>query len=393
MRKESSMNKRVNVNIDKNDLRSFENYFEEMSKKGLHLVNFRNGSAEFESGIGRSVRYRIIPIDTEKLWPDVEMIDHFRENGWESVCPYNGYFHIFSASDEDSPELHTDISAEKNAYGNIFRRMKSNSVRNFVLFAIACLLYVVLWQASSKPTVFLIKNAPFLLLYAGILMVIIYDAFHKHHGINNLRRKAETGELFINDGKIRYIPMWKMNMRLSGIIAFAMLVVMVMNTGESYTGFYYPEMLDEPVPCVEVSHLAEEDLTDCVRDIIIHADSSFLGKVFEFNDYCYVTTSDDPITGKDFKYTCHTNSYIPLFPSFASRIAEELISEYPDRNYEKIEDERFDEIYISYSYRSVIAAKDGVVLSVSYRFGEDIMSRPLEENLHLILTAFDYERK
>ncbi len=394
------------INIDLNDLRSCENYFAKMSKEGLHLVRIIADNVEFARGERKIIRYCIIPVDTDRLWPDPEMIEHYKQTGWDSVCPFGSLYHVFSTEDPGAADLHTDPQAEKMAYEKVIKRQK-NVVIAFAVVDILCAgIIAAAWLLNSRPTVFLVKHSALIILMAFFLLPLPFEIYSEWKKIRILQKKAESGEITENDGKIHTLPKenTKMKRILSGLMS--LLIFCSVRWGDIFSRMYTIEEYDGHLPFVSVYELADEDKfvippSDNESGYNINSrvriSSVPFGKIYGFYQLGY----DDEVyagPGSDIYVIYSTESFETVFPSMAGKIVRETAEQYPHWNYEKIDDERFDELYICYrgeSGQHVAASKGNTAIIMEFNVykGDPFKEYPIIDNLSLIYAALDYERE
>lgn len=125
------------------DIPAMESWLENMAAKGLHLScdGFFLGLAAFEKGAPRREKFRLEPTTTnggllsEEYSPDDDAVQMNRQMGW-TYRARRGQFHIYSSSDPDAPELHTDPQVQALTIGALGKYLRKSLTGTLIVSVI-----------------------------------------------------------------------------------------------------------------------------------------------------------------------------------------------------------------------------------------------------------------
>ena len=136
------------------DIRTTENWLEEMAEKGLFLGNegIFPGIVAFEKGAPRKIRYRLVasehPYSKGRAFryapvPDEKTQAFHREFGWEYIATRRD-FHIYACSDPAAPEMDTDPQIQAIAFAHAAKRQ----LWDLLSYSAIVLMYLLalLWE-------------------------------------------------------------------------------------------------------------------------------------------------------------------------------------------------------------------------------------------------------
>ena len=113
--------KRRLIPVNLLDIPAVEIWLADLAEKGLFLVSSGNYFAKFETAEPAKVTYRLeVTADPFlRADPDNKKILFFQEFGWEYVCTFGNYFHVYRSELENPPEIHTDPKQQAQAFARI----------------------------------------------------------------------------------------------------------------------------------------------------------------------------------------------------------------------------------------------------------------------------------
>lgn len=127
------------------DVRGLESWLEQLAAQGLFLKRYRPLVCTFVKGEPRRVRYRLEPFRWGPAadFPD-DMVELFRECGWEHVGEVNREMLIFSSSDPRAPEPHTDPEIRLEQWNKLYQKARED-LRSYLLLDLIALLVVTVY--------------------------------------------------------------------------------------------------------------------------------------------------------------------------------------------------------------------------------------------------------
>lgn len=113
--------KRRLIPVNLLDIPAAEIWLADLAEKGLFLVSSGNYFAKIETAEPAKVTYRLEVTANPLLRadPDNKKILFFQEFGWEYVCTFGNYFHVYRSELENPPEIHTDPKQQAQAFARI----------------------------------------------------------------------------------------------------------------------------------------------------------------------------------------------------------------------------------------------------------------------------------
>lgn len=113
--------KRRLIPVNLLDIPAVETWLADLAEKGLFLVSSGNYFAKFETAEPAKVTYRLEVTANPFLRadPDNKKILFFQEFGWEYICTFGNYFHVYRSGLENPPEIHTDPKEQAQAFARI----------------------------------------------------------------------------------------------------------------------------------------------------------------------------------------------------------------------------------------------------------------------------------
>ena len=172
------------------DVRGLEKWLEKLAEKGLFLKKFRPLVCTFTKGEPRRARYRLEPFQVVPGDdPPEDMLELFQECGWAYVGDVHREMLIFSASDTNAPEPHTDPDIQLEQWNRLYQKARKE-FRQMFLLTLACLAIcaaVLFWGGTPLTQLLLFRDfAPWACIY-----LILYPL--KDLCINFSRARELTG--------------------------------------------------------------------------------------------------------------------------------------------------------------------------------------------------------
>ena len=159
------------------DVAANETWLEDMAHQGYRLVGMTGWSGVFEKAEPFTCRYRMQPLSKKEKRPPEEMVEVYRELGWEYAGTIPGTFHVWRCENPDTPELDTDPVVQGMGYRYLRRKMRKDLISSVLLLVVLAALCVFLPGMASTPLLDTVEQfAPGQLTVgtlAAILLVVL----------------------------------------------------------------------------------------------------------------------------------------------------------------------------------------------------------------------------
>lgn len=179
------------------DIPAMECWLEDMAAKGLHLSadGFFCGLATFEEGPPRKEKFRLEATATNGGFlsstydPDADAVEMNRQMGWEYRARW-GNFHIYSAADPNSPELHTDPQVQAITMAALSKHLRGSLLHTLTLLVLYGLLYseVILFTGA------IVLGTGKCLLLVGLLAWDLCIQLRTLFVLSGYRKRLQKGE-------------------------------------------------------------------------------------------------------------------------------------------------------------------------------------------------------
>lgn len=158
------------------DVAANETWLEDMARQGYRLVGMTGWSGVFEKADPFICRYRMQPLFKKEKRPPEEMVEAYRELGWEYTGTIPGTFHVWRCEDPTAPELDTDPVVQGMGYRYLRRKMHRNIVLDLVLLTVLAGEYLLLSGLASTPLLDTLEDFAPGQLTAGTLAAVLVVA-------------------------------------------------------------------------------------------------------------------------------------------------------------------------------------------------------------------------
>ena len=159
------------------DVAANETWLEDMARQGYRLVGMTGWSGVFEKAEPFTCRYRMQPLFKKEKRPPEEMVEAYRELGWEYAGTIPETFHVWCCQDPAVPELDTDPVVQGMGYRYLRRKMRKDLISSVLLLVVLAALCVFLPGMASTPLLDTVEQfAPGQLTVgtlAAILLVVL----------------------------------------------------------------------------------------------------------------------------------------------------------------------------------------------------------------------------
>lgn len=133
------------------DVAANETWLEDMARQGYRLVGMTGWSGVFEKAEPFTCRYRMQPLFKKEKRPPEEMVEAYRELGWEYAGTIPETFHVWCCQDPAVPELDTDPVVQGMGYRYLRRKMRKDLISSVLLLVVLAALCVFLPGMASTP--------------------------------------------------------------------------------------------------------------------------------------------------------------------------------------------------------------------------------------------------
>lgn len=159
------------------DVAANETWLEDMARQGYRLVGMTGWSGVFEKAVPFTCRYRMQPMSKKEKRPPEEMVEAYRELGWEYAGTIPETFHVWCCQDPAVPELDTDPVVQGMGYRYLRRKMRKDLISSVLLLVVLAALCVFLPGITTTPLLDTLEHfAPGQLTVgtlAAILLVVL----------------------------------------------------------------------------------------------------------------------------------------------------------------------------------------------------------------------------
>lgn len=326
-----------------------ESWYSDMALKGLHLQSVGNFLVTFEKGEPKKTKYRIEILEES---PTQEQLDLYKEYGWE-LAASNQIFYIFSSPEElNAPELHTDPMEQSFTFKMLNKQLKKNMILITILFLSFSSQIFNQFFLQDEPYLFLITRRSFTYIMVVIpYMYVLYKSIRGYFAIKNIKNSLLMGI------PIRHNENWKLGYIFSSIFyvyLFAMIITLL------FTPYYtsaqrglYKYMTVEDMPIISINDIETGPVYDYWHNV--RYDWSLLSpKQLSISESGYVEGEmQDELSGAYTSTSIHINYYELAFKGMAEGLLNDLINFYYreykyDDELVKIEDSKFDQLYVDY---------------------------------------------
>lgn len=147
-----------------------QSWLDEKARDGWQLKRFYGRYARFERSEPRETRYRLDILTAEKYDNEDELLQAYREQGWEYVCDYAAHrFRLFRSDDPNAIELHTDPE--------VFRRAMRSSMRSSILALVLFAIFLLIQLFGRGGLLSLLSGDAMLQLLTGNMLYYLLAVF------------------------------------------------------------------------------------------------------------------------------------------------------------------------------------------------------------------------
>lgn len=233
------------------DIPAIETWLADLAGKGLFLVSSGSFSAKFERAEPAKATYRLEPTANilVRTDPDNKRAMFYKEFGWEYVCTFGNYFHVYRSMQEDPPEIHTDPKELSNA----FRRIVCAQAFSFLIY-LGLLFYLCRGTLSMANLIKL--GAPMLFCLAFWIALPAVGAF-RFLRMHRIYRGLKSGTPLEHSSDYRNRLPLRYLQRIVPAISFAIILFIIYGMGILGNRGEWQE-IPEAFPIVSLMEIEQE---------------------------------------------------------------------------------------------------------------------------------------
>ena len=181
------------------DIQAYEEYFSEMSRKGLHLQKIGKFFSYFQKGKPDYLNYRIDIVQKDEK--EIAITNHER-NGWDFVGEKEPFL-IFSAPENSGlKELYETPEAQRLALNNAKKEVFGETKAGFIISLISILFIIFLTyeRAKLEGGFFLLLTKGELILPVVFALISFFNIARRRWHINKIVKMLESNEFLSHDG-------------------------------------------------------------------------------------------------------------------------------------------------------------------------------------------------
>ncbi|MBE6955514.1 MAG: DUF2812 domain-containing protein [Ruminococcaceae bacterium] len=177
------------------DYISRERWLEERAAKGWKLVRYTGRFPRFEKTTPFKARYRLDYHHDKNM--DDEQIALYEAAGWEFVDTLGEQFYIFTTTDPNAEELHTDPEMQAYSLKKLLRTHVVNMIFAVLFAAFYIGLMLLIFTKNKQPLTELLRIGPgFLLAFLLSLVLLLYLAFSQGTRFTRIWRQLHSSDAF-----------------------------------------------------------------------------------------------------------------------------------------------------------------------------------------------------
>lgn len=320
------------VPVDSLDIAAMESWLADLAEDGLFLVSFGTLFANFESCPPRKAAYRLEATVFPLVEPDKKKRELLEDFGWEYICPFGKYFHVYCAKTENAPEIHTDPAIQAEVYEQIYRSQRNWGILYCSIYTLMLLALVFV----RKPGFFnIILNIGFFLTFGAYMAAFAILGIIQFLRLRRIKNLLKNGTPLSHSGDYRK-KRWRHISANVFIFLLFLSVLLVRFCKPAIAWDVDWRELSEPIPMVSLAeieqdsgfangHIDDENTTYIGGDSDneIRFDSSFLApEQITITQSGFVPGRNWVDDGRPYESTLKISIYRLRFPSMGARFVE-----------------------------------------------------------------------
>lgn len=298
------------------NMESYEEYFAEMSRKGLHLEKVGSVFAYFKEGEPKQLNYRIDMYKKDEK--ETKIILH-RDKGWELVGTKEPFLVFSSKENSGLEELYETPEEHWSALKSVVKKSLANKFLGIfvTIIAVLALILFISMQVKIDRGVYLsMVDGGFLMGVVPIFISLFVYLRQKWH-VNRIMRTLKSGEFLIHYGNHFLGKLGFALRKLAFALFFGILLYQVF-VSESSNVFDYEAIEELPIVRVADIEKIEVSYMPDPYDSLYESWSFFAPKKYELWEYVEIEEDD---------YVLDAYLYVDYYLARFSKISEGLVDD------------------------------------------------------------------
>ena len=300
------------------NMESYEEYFAEMSRTGLHLEKVGSVFAYFKEGEPKQLNYRI---DMFKKNEEETKIKLHRDKGWELVGTKEPFLVFSSKENSGLEELYETPEEHWSALKSVVKKSLASKFLGILItiIAVLALILFISMQVKIDRGVYLsMVDGGFLMGIVPIFISLFVYLRQKWH-VNRIMRTLKSGEFLIHYGN-HFLGKLGFALRKLAFALFIGTLFYQVFVSESSNVFDYEAIKELPIVSVADIEKIEDAYTPDSYDSLYKSWSFFAPKKYELWEYVEIIEDDYVLD-----VALYANYYLARFPKISEGLVEDLL--------------------------------------------------------------------
>lgn len=300
------------------NMESYEEYFAEMSRTGLHLEKVGSVFAYFKEGEPEQLNYRI---DMYKKNEEETKIKLHRDKGWELVGTKEPFLVFSSKENSGLEELYETPEEHWSALKSVVKKSLASKFLGILItiIAVLALILFISMQVKIDRGVYLsMVDGGFLMGIVPIFISLFVYLRQKWH-VNRIMRTLKSGEFLIHYGN-HFLGKLGFALRKLAFALFIGTLFYQVFVSESSNVFDYDAIKELPIVSVADIEKIEDAYTPDSYDSLYKSWSFFAPKKYELWEYVEIIEDDYVLD-----VALYANYYLARFPKISEGLVEDLL--------------------------------------------------------------------
>lgn len=300
------------------NMESYEEYFAEMSRTGLHLEKVGSVFAYFKEGEPEQLNYRI---DMFKKNEEETKIKLHRDKGWELVGTKEPFLVFSSKENSGLEELYETPEEHWSALKSVVKKSLASKFLGILvtIIAVLALILFISMQVKIDRGVYLsMVDGGFLMGVVPIFISLFVYLRQKWH-VNRIMRTLKSGEFLIHYGN-HFLGKLGFALRKLAFALFIGTLFYQVFVSESSNVFDYDAIKELPIVSVADIEKIEDAYTPDSYDSLYKSWSFFAPKKYELWEYVEIIEDDYVLD-----VALYANYYLARFPKISEGLVEDLL--------------------------------------------------------------------
>lgn len=362
------------------NIQAYEEYFADMSRKGLHIDEVGSVLAYFKEGDPEYINYRIDMFKKDEK--DIKIKEH-RDKGWEFVSEKEPFL-IFSAKESSGlEELYETPEEQRQALKESMGKSLAGKIGEalIAIIGIISVIFIIYSKIQMDRSFFLgLAEGDFLITMGPILIAGLTFIRQRLH-INRIMRTLESGEFLSHYGNY---GVGQVVFALRNIIFIAAVLLLISQIYRSRgTNTYYTEKIKD-LPIINMEDIEEGDYIypkEKYNDLY-ESWSLFVPKSYEL----YESVEVNRASLAEYNVSLSVNYYLGRFDYIAKGLESDLLHSEEERLQLKLNKVLEEDNFVCYggedeNRKVLLCRKDLEVVIVRYFHGKASLDKLMEATI------------